>query len=112
MTTPHTEAPELITRLREAKIIGSTLCAEAADRIERLEAALAKAQEDARRYRWLRRKVSAHGVIDGWAFGFPTHLSLPAPKEAMRDPASGLDAAIDAALREAAQPADQTKGEA
>lgn len=54
---------------------------------------------DAARYRWLRRKVSAHGICDGWQFGFPTALTLPAPAEAMRDPAAGLDAAIDAARR-------------
>jgi hypothetical protein len=53
--------------------------------------------EDAARYRWLARKVSAHGVIDGWAFGFPTHLSLPAPVLAMRDPEAALGQAIDAA---------------
>ena len=57
--------------------------------------------EDAARYRWLRRKVSAHGICDGWQFGFPTALSLPAPAEAMRDPAAGLDAAIDAARAQA-----------
>lgn len=51
---------------------------------------------DAERYRWLRRKVSAHGIIDGWTFSFPTHLTLPAPASAMRDPAGALDAAIDA----------------
>ena len=60
-------------------------------------AALEAAREDAERYRWLRRKVSAHGVIDGWTFAFPTHLTLPAPASAMRDPAGGLDAAIDQA---------------
>jgi hypothetical protein len=56
---------------------------------------------DAARYRWLARKVSAHGVIDGWAFGFPTHLSLPAPVLAMRDPEAALGQAIDAALAQA-----------
>jgi hypothetical protein len=53
---------------------------------------------DAERYRWLSRKVSAHGVIDGWAFGFPSHLTLPAPPLAMRDPAAALGQAIDAAI--------------
>jgi len=53
--------------------------------------------EDAARYQWLRQKVSAHGVIDGWTFAFPTHLTLPAPASAMRDPAGGLDTAIDQA---------------
>jgi hypothetical protein len=53
---------------------------------------------DAERYRWLSRKVSAHGVIDGWAFGFPSHLTLPAPPLAMREPAAALGQAIDAAI--------------
>lgn len=53
---------------------------------------------DAARYRWLARKVSAHGVIDGWAFGFPTHLTLPAPALALRDPEKALGEAIDAAI--------------
>lgn len=54
-------------------------------------------ERDAERYRWLRRKVSAHGVCDGWEIGFPSHLTMPAPAIAMRDPAVGMDAAIDAA---------------
>lgn len=62
-----------------------------------LAAALEAAQEDAERYRWLQRKVSAHGIIDGWTFAFPTHLTLPAPASAMRDPSGALDAAIDQA---------------
>ena len=66
-------------------------------------AALEAAREDGERYRWLRRKVSAHGVIDGWTFAFPTHLALPAPASAMRDPAGGLDAAIDQARGKAGQ---------
>jgi len=61
---------------------------------------------DAERYRWLRRKVSAHGVIDGWTFAFPTHLALPAPASAMRDPAGGLDAAIDRARGKGVQGRD------
>jgi hypothetical protein len=60
---------------------------------------------DAERYRWLRRNVSAHGVIDGWTFAFPTHLALPAPASAMRDPAGGLDAAIDQARGTASEAA-------
>lgn len=53
---------------------------------------------DAARYRWLARKVSAHGICDGWQFGFPTALTLPAPALAMRDPGSALGQAIDAAM--------------
>lgn len=62
---------------------------------------------DAARYRWLARKVSAHGICDGWQFGFPTAISLPAPALAMRDPEAALGQAIDAAI---ASPANQCDG--
>lgn len=64
---------------------------------------LEQLRRDALRYRWLARKVSAHGVIDGWAFGFPTHLTLPAPVHAMHDPEAALGEAIDAAIAAAPQ---------
>lgn len=69
------------------------------------DAEIERLKKDAERYRWLSRKVSAHGVIDGWAFGFPTHLTLPAPSSAIRDPQAALGEAIDAAI-------DSMKGDA
>lgn len=53
---------------------------------------------DAARYRWLARKVGAHGVIDGWEFSFPTHLTIPAPPIAMYDPERALGESIDALI--------------
>lgn len=53
---------------------------------------------DGARYRWLARKVGAHGVIDGWAFSFPTHLTIPAPPIAMYDPEKALGESIDALI--------------
>jgi hypothetical protein len=64
------------------------------------------ATKDAARYRWLRYRTSAHGVIDGWTFAFPTHRTLPAPASAMRDVASGLNEAIDAQIAAAPKPED------
>lgn len=61
---------------------------------------LSRMARDAARYRWLARKVSAHGICDGWQFGFPTAISLPAPALAMRDPEAALGQAIDAAIAE------------
>lgn len=65
------------------------------------QAACAQSQQaapDAARYRWLARKVGAHGVIDGWAFSFPTHLTIPAPPIAMYDPERALGESIDALI--------------
>jgi hypothetical protein len=56
-------------------------------------------QADAERYRWLARKVSAHGICHGWQFGFPTALTLPANALAMRDPETSLGQCIDAAMQ-------------
>lgn len=53
---------------------------------------------DAARYEWLSRRVSGHGVCDGWAIGFPTHLTIPASALAMKDPQAALGEAIDAAM--------------
>ena len=55
-------------------------------------------QADADRYRWLARKVSAHGICNGWQFGFPTAITLPANSLAMRDPETALGQCIDAAI--------------
>ena len=79
---------------RERMALGVT-CTEMIELITRLR----QAEKDAARYRWLARKVGAHGIIDGWAFSFPTHLSLPATSFAMEDPDVALGIAIDEAMQ-------------
>lgn len=71
------------------------------------DAEIERLRADAERFRWLSRKVGAHGVIDGWAFSFPTHLSLPAPVLAIRDPEAALGHAIDAAIAAQAKGGEQ-----
>lgn len=86
----------LLARMRQA-------CGDDGARMQdELEQYLRGLRVDAVRYRWLARKVSAHGICDGWQFGFPTALTLPAPALAMRDPQAALGLAIDTASKEGA----------
>lgn len=81
-------APALLQRLQKAEAEADALRGE--------RDALAK---DAKRYRWLRAKVWANGVLSGYEFQFPTYRDLPAPATVMRGSvAQHLDNAIDRAL--------------
>lgn len=93
-----TDTTDLVRRLRFSAN-GSdywSLCMEAADRIEQLEQEAAANKQDAMRYRWLRGNAQWTGAgigVVAWEFETP---GIP-PRDGQ---AEGLDAAIDAAMKE------------
>jgi hypothetical protein len=95
----------LVARLRTVAsgMGGFNAVTEAADRIEALERELLAAREDARRYQWLRAKVSGHRALGSArpaSFAFPTSMGLPPLGDIMRGSvAQHMDAAIDSAMK-------------